>query len=136
MKSTLIVCVAAMALAGCQKAESSTDTGFTVGKGRGRYQGVTTYSPGRMWAQIANAQAPASPQAATLNDDEQVIVIVDTSTGQVRQCGNLSGACIAFNPWRGEAAPARLAKHAADLDREAAASEARIEAEASLKPKP
>jgi len=57
-------------------------------KRAGRYLGAAVYSPGRMWTQIARAGAPADAAAATLKDDEQVIVVVDSATGELRQCGN------------------------------------------------
>jgi hypothetical protein len=52
--------------------------------------------------------------------------VVDTETGEVRECGDLSGTCAAFNPWTraiasGQAAPVALTAHAADLAREAEA---------------
>ena len=62
--------------------------------------------------------------AANLGDDDHVIVVVDSRTGEIRQCGNYSGHCIGMNPWagplgQGQAAPVPLTKHAADLAREA-----------------
>jgi hypothetical protein len=76
-----------------------------------------------MWAQLAQAQPTApDPAAATLKDDEEIIVVVDTLTGEVRQCGNFSGHCVASNPWaKGaavQAAPATLLKHREQLEAE------------------
>jgi hypothetical protein len=63
---------------------------------------------------------PADPTSATTADDEHVIVVVDSQTGEIRECGDYSGVCASFNPWTraiaGEqAAPVKLTKHAADL---------------------
>ena len=119
MKGLVILAVlAGVALTGCQRkadAPSSSPFGSTA---RGRYLGVAVYAPGRMWEQIVRAAAPAGA-AATLKDDEQVVVVVDSATGELRQCGNLSGFCIAMNPWSNPAAPAALLKHAQQLDDEA-----------------
>jgi hypothetical protein len=113
--------VSCVALSGRQKSEEA-HTGNLFGSGaRGRYLGVAVYAPGRMWEQVARAGAPTNAAAATLKDDEQVIVVVDSATGEVRQCGNLSGFCVAMNPWAGSAtpaqgAPALLQKHSQQLD--------------------
>ena len=61
---------------------------------------------------------------ATLADDAQIIVIVDSRTGEVRQCGNMSGHCITTNPWANKLGPQQgvpisLNAHAADLERQA-----------------
>ena len=56
---------------------------------------------------------------ARLEDDEHIIVVLDSHTGEVRQCGDHSGFCVSMNPWTGTGAqvalPAKLTKHAADL---------------------
>jgi len=113
MKRSAVGILAVVALAGCQRAGDAPP-----GPGAGadsRYLGVGVYSPGRMWAQIERPQGQLAAGAATLRDDEQVIVVVDSKTGEVRQCGNLSGFCVTNNPWAGTAspAPAALAKPAA-----------------------
>lgn len=77
----------------------------------GRYVGIGIYSPGQMWQRLAGPARAADEGAATLRDDEQVIVVVDSQTGELRQCGNLSGHCIRMNPWSGQPAPARLNAH-------------------------
>jgi hypothetical protein len=54
-----------------------------------------------------------------LADDEHVIVVLDSHTGEVRQCGDHTGFCVAMNPWSADArttgTPVTLAQHAADL---------------------
>lgn len=92
----------------------------------GRYVGIGIYNSGEMWQRIVAASRSEDRGAATLRDDEQVIVVVDSRTGEVRQCGNLSGHCIRMNPWSGQqAVPVSLTEHAADIDTaENAASEA------------
>ena len=101
----------ALALGGCGR---PVDTG--PGAFHGRYQGVGTYPAGSMWSHIKVAPSPADPTAARVTDDEQVIVVVDSRTGELRQCGNLSGYCISMNPWNNlpRAAPAVLTGHATD----------------------
>ncbi|MEO6040308.1 MAG: hypothetical protein ABIP41_00215 [Croceibacterium sp.] len=66
--------------------------------------------------------APSDPAAATIADDEHVIVVVDSITGEVRQCGDHSGYCVAMKPWSGGSSPAMLSKHAADLAAEESAA--------------
>ncbi len=95
----------------------------------GRYLGIGVYPAGSMWSRMVQANRPADPAAATTADDEQVIVVVDSQSGEVRQCGNLTGYCIGLNPWRaslgqGQAAPIPVTEHAADLDRAAEAATA------------
>jgi hypothetical protein len=87
----------------------------------GRYLGIGTYPAGRMWSRMVAAGPAADRAAATIADDEQIIVTVDSNTGEVRQCGNLTGHCIGMNPWtgvlgRGQAAPISVSEHAADAD--------------------
>lgn len=87
----------------------------------GRYLELGTFAAGQLWSQMKVA-APTAPDAATVADDEHVIVVVDSRTGEVRQCGDLSGFCVRSNPWTKSdvpQAPVALAKHAADLAREA-----------------
>ena len=122
MKTWWFLVFAAVSLAACQKPGGPVEAGNTY---RGRYAGVGIYTPGEMWPQLARPAAGSDPAAATLEDDEQVIVVVDTKTGEVRQYGNLSGHCLAMDPWSKPAsvqgAPAPLLKHARDLAREAEA---------------
>ena len=74
---------------------------------------------------MTGSAAARDPAAAKLQDDEHIIVVMDSHTGEVRQCGDHSGYCVAMNPWSGDGArmrlPVKLAKHGADLDAEAAA---------------
>lgn len=104
---------AALALSGCGKRAIDPPGGPP----HGRYVGVGHFSPGPVWAEIAHATQPKDDAAARLKDDEQIIVVMDSETGEVRQCGNLSGVCVAMNPWSkpvapSETAPVLVAKHA------------------------
>lgn len=111
----LVIGVAAFAatcLAGCQREASPGSTHH------GRYVGVGIYSPGDMWSKMAVAGSPKEAAAARTSDDEQVIVVIDSDTGEVRQCGNLTGYCVGMNPWAkplttSQAAPVALTEHAA-----------------------
>jgi len=124
--------IAALGLGGCQKkAETPAGTASTsrAPHGKGRYIGVGIYAPSQMWEQIvvADADAPKDPAAALPAEDDEIIVVLDSNTGDLRQCGNLSGACIVMNPWAkpvaiSHAAPVLLGKHAAQLDEEAEAA--------------
>jgi hypothetical protein len=106
-------------LAGCNQHEAST----AGPKSPGRYAGIGTFDAGRLWQQMKGSPASQDPAAAKLADDEHVIVVLDSHTGEIRQCGDHSGFCVAMHPWadgsKAEAAPVKLTKHAAELDAEA-----------------
>jgi hypothetical protein len=65
---------------------------------RGRYTGVGLYAADSGWARIEAGEA-STDKGAKPSEDTIVIVVVDTNSGEVRQCGNLSGRCVAMNPW-------------------------------------
>ncbi|HSI16943.1 MAG TPA: hypothetical protein VK980_04180 [Sphingomonas sp.] len=90
--------LAGVALGGCHRMSSSAGGD---GGHRGRYAGVGLYGADHGWAHVAGAPVPADKAVATTADDTTVIVTVDGVTGEIRQCGNYSGHCIAMNPWRG-----------------------------------
>ena len=118
-----VTAVAAMSLSGCQKSADSVRGGSSH---HGRYLGVGVYPAGQMWSQMATANSPKDTAVAKLADDEQVIVVVDSKTGELRQCGNLTGYCVSMNPWanpptQSQTTPLRLLKHAGELQPEAAA---------------
>jgi hypothetical protein len=125
--AVLLPIVALLALAGCKR-EAAADNEMGGGPDEaGRYSGVGIYPADSLWNEIEGAEAANDAQAARLDDDSQVIVLVDRRTGEVRQCGNRSGFCVAMNPWRGRGRdkapqlPAQLIKHASDLEKEAEA---------------
>ena len=84
----------AIAVTGCTAKEEAT--AITT---EGRYQGVGVYDAGAGWARIAVPPAQEVSAKATRADDDHVIVVSDSQTGEVRQCGDLSGYCITLNPW-------------------------------------
>jgi hypothetical protein len=118
----IVLTVAGAGLAACSGPVRPT----TASDAHGRYASAGTYPAGRMWSQMAAAPAPKDAAAARLGDDEQIIVVLDSQTGELRQCGNVSGYCVAMNPWSKPpgATPAALAKHADQLDAEAKAKPA------------
>ena len=136
-----------LVLAACQKKDEAPApaAGQPIdGRGaKGRFIGIGLYAPGRMWSELVAprpasdpAQPHAQPEPAGLQDDEQVIVVVDSTTGEVRQCGNLSGMCLAMNPWsqgvpQAWQAPARVVRHTEQLWADDEAARQRLEAEAA-----
>ena len=119
----LVFGAAVLALAGCNR-PSSDGAGA-----QGRYVGIGIISPGALWTKIAGVEKPADPAAATPADDEQLIVVVDSRTGEVRQCGNLSGVCIQMNPWSKPGintggGAVKLTEHLADIRAREAAERA------------
>jgi hypothetical protein len=108
--------IATACLAACDRAAPQPGPGGYHG---GRYLGIGTYPAGRMWSHMVASSPAAATDAARLGDDEQVIVTVDSHTGEVRQCGNLTGYCIGMNPWTGglgagQVAPIPVSEHVAD----------------------
>lgn len=65
----------------------------------GRYGGIGLYTPGTGWTRLADAAQPNQSGKGKLEDDDRIIVVVDSQTGEVRQCGSFSAYCISFNPW-------------------------------------
>jgi hypothetical protein len=114
-----------IALSGCGQREG---VGGAGPKSQGRYSGIGTFEAGRLWREMTHPAVQSDPAAARLDDDEQIIVVIDSHTGEVRQCGNHSGFCVTTNPWAGSGAPSgtpvKLSKHASDLDAEASAETA------------
>ena len=101
----------------------------------GRYVGVGIYAPTRPWTQMV-AQKTSDRGAATLADDQAIIVVTDSVTGEVRACGDMTGYCIAMNPWRvgSQTAPVKLAEHRdAPVDESPAANTADNEAASATK---
>ena len=95
---------------------------------RGRYVGVGIYTPGGPWTRMVVPAQP-TPTAAKLSDDQAIIVVVDSVTGELRACGDLSGYCIGTNPWKkmlasSQVAPISLTAHSEDVDKAAAANSA------------
>jgi len=114
-----LLILAVLALAGCHK--YSGPGGLHQS---GRFLGIGIYPAGVLWPHLVRNERspdPRDPRAATLEDDSELIVTIDSRTGEVRQCGNLSGYCISSNPWNAQAgaSPAILTEHAADLEKAA-----------------
>ena len=119
-------------LTGCKKAwDPAAATDQNSGRLGGRYVGVGIYDPGSLWTKMVGAM-PAPPSAApsatatpntaaaNVDDDDKIILVIDSHTGEIRQCGNLSGYCVGMNPWTkallaSQQGPVNLTQHAADI---------------------
>jgi len=115
-----VVLAIGLALGGCRKAAESL-TGDDTMPHHGRFTGIGIYPADKMWSRISGADKPKDKAVATTADDQNVIVVVDGETGEIRQCGNLSGYCVGMNPWSHplagkQSAPLGLDKHAADIE--------------------
>ena len=82
-----------------------------------RYVGVGLHPAGSKWSQVAAVDALRA----------EIIVVVESATGEVRQCGKLSGYCVSMNPWTrkpsvSQIAPIPLIRHADQLAGKAAAA--------------
>jgi len=108
----------AAGLSGCKKADAATAGlwPFSGATRQGRYAGVGIYTPNVAWTKMATDPSLRPASAATLNDDEAIIVVTDSQTGEVRACGDLSGNCIGMNPWqaglaKSQVAPVNVTQH-------------------------
>jgi hypothetical protein len=91
---SLLILAGALTLVGCKRQSVSQTDGR-----HGRYVGIGLYSAGAAWQRITDTALPKVAGKAGLADDEQVIVVVDSDTGEIRQCGALSGYCVGMKPW-------------------------------------
>jgi hypothetical protein len=76
--------VSLMALAGCNQSAAPTASGP---KSPGRFAGIGVFAAGRLWGQMTGSAAAKDPAVAKLQDDEHIIVVMDSHTGDVRKCG-------------------------------------------------
>ena len=83
---------------------------------RGRYAGVGVFDAAPGWHRMANVPMPTDDKSARIADDDHVIVVIDSRTGEVRECGDHSGFCVALSPWaagrNAPALPVALTSHA------------------------
>jgi hypothetical protein len=129
MKRLFAVVAFACSLHACSK---PADSAIAGPKKDGRYVGVGIYGPGALWPYLKNGPSEKNADAATLADDDEIIVVVDTHSGELRQCGNLSGHCIRMNPWGEGKTPVTLSKHRSDLmDEQDTATAANVTAPAT-----
>ena len=108
------VAILGAVLASCGRSNSQPDS-----VAHGRFLGIGVYAAGQLWSKMV-VSSPADAASATTADDEHIIVVVDSQTGEVRECGDYSSVCASFNPWTRsiagqQIAPVKLTKHAADL---------------------
>jgi hypothetical protein len=67
---------------------------------------------------MVGSDTPKVTPAARTIDDQVIIVVEDTETGEVRACGDLTGYCIGMNPWKkmlgsSQMVPINLTEHMA-----------------------
>jgi hypothetical protein len=117
VKLRIIACaaLAVLTLGGCHKkadapAPDAMDDWTLFGSKHGRFVGLGIYAPQTPWTKMVDAaQAGANPAAAKPLDDQAIFVVVDSQTGELRACGDLTGYCIGMNPWRKPLTPAQIA---------------------------
>lgn len=96
MRLAPILMLAALA-AGCTRGAPAESQ---AARDTGRYISMGSYPAGEKWAALARqGVALATSDKAEVSDDEQVIVFIDSRSGEIRQCGNLSGYCVTLSPW-------------------------------------
>jgi len=99
------------------------------------YVGVGIYSPSLAWQRMveASAQTTPSPALARKVDDQVVIVVQNSRTGDIRACGDMTGYCVGMNPWAkppGQLTPVSLTDHQPTEAEQAAAQKQTADAEA------
>ena len=106
LNAVAVLIVASFYLCGCSRfAPGNAD----LAGHHGRYSGVGIYSPTQQWARLAANQQSSDPQIARPADDQVIIVVQDSATGEVRACGDLTGYCVGMNPWKTALTPAQVA---------------------------
>ncbi|HEY2662093.1 MAG TPA: hypothetical protein VGI79_20405 [Caulobacteraceae bacterium] len=108
-----VIALAGLTLGGCKRL---SDSAAELGDHHGRYSSVGIYGPSRQWTKLAVVQQAKDPQTAQLIDDQVIIVVQNSATGEVRACGDLTGYCIGMNPWKtalvsAQIAPLKLTEH-------------------------
>jgi hypothetical protein len=111
-----LILFAATATTFCLSACSRPSSWDLFGGQHGRYVGVGIYGPQTQWTKLAQAAQSKDPQAAQLIDDQAILVMVDSQTGELRACGDLTGYCVGMNPWKkpltaAQTAPIILTEH-------------------------
>lgn len=86
----------AISLCGCYDGKPSLQNASH----HGRYVGIGIYTPEEQWTKMVGADAQKSTDAARTLDDQAIIVVEDSETGEIRACGDLTGYCIGTNPWK------------------------------------
>lgn len=119
-----LLLVGSLPVAACHPQLAASDVNSDA---HGRYQGIGIAQPGARWSKIKDAPKSPSDAAATLRDDDYVVFVTDSRTGEVRECGDRSGFCTSILPWGHDVPrpPIALTEHASDDDvsNEAAAQE-------------
>jgi hypothetical protein len=74
----------------------------------GRYVGVGIYAPEKQWTKLVATSPAKDTPAARPIDDQVIIVVVDSKTGEVRSCGDMTRYCIGMNPWAKSLTPSQI----------------------------
>jgi hypothetical protein len=111
--------IAAVCLCGCRPTDGEGGWAWNGDDHHGRYAGIGIYQPGEPWTKIVDSQLPPDTPSARAVDDQAIFVVIDSATGEIRACGDLSGYCIATNPWnmtmtKAQIAPIRVTRHMRD----------------------
>jgi len=103
----------ALSVSGCRRLADDDPAGQA---GRTGYVGIGIYAPSVAWQRLVQGKAQANPNPASARtvDDQAVIVVQNSRTGDIRACGDMTGYCIGMNPWAkppGQITPVSLAAH-------------------------
>ncbi len=100
------------------------------------YVGVGIYAPSLAWQRLvqAGAQPNVNPALARTVDDQVVIVVQNSRTGDIRACGDMTGYCVGMNLWikpPGQLTPVSVTQHQPSEAEAAAAQKQAEEAESA-----
>jgi hypothetical protein len=132
--------VLAIGASACRRmADADADSGAahdpTGRAGPTGYVGVGIYTPSLAWQRLVEASTKTTPDPALARkvDDQVVIVVQNSRTGDIRACGDMTGYCVGMNPWArppGQVTPVSLTDHQPTETEQAAAQQQTDEAEA------
>jgi hypothetical protein len=88
---------------------SGCDQPHLTNSAHGRYVGIGIYNPQAQWTKMVGADPLNVTPAARTIDDQAIIVVEDSQTGEIRACGDLTGYCIGSNPWKKMLASSQMA---------------------------
>ena len=78
-RSIYVLVMAGSLLSACNRSNGADAPGP---RSPGRYAGIGTFEAGRLWRETAGAPSSNDSAAAKLDDDEHVIVVLDSHTGE------------------------------------------------------
>jgi len=128
--------VVALGASACRRISDADAAMDPTGQaGRIGYIAVGIYTPSVVWQRLVEggAQTQVKETSARKVDDQAIIVVQNSRTGDIRACGDMTGYCVGMNPWAkppGQLTPVSLTDHQPTEAEQAAAQKQANEADA------